>query len=154
MKYIVTDPCYIIRDDNVWKEFCKKSNEFIGPYVTPEAVKVLREYIGLSTDDLIEVEETGYGDWCNSIKSLSDKVNIIRKGFYADAGLVCVVPLTDDLKDVNGAIFEVPDNAKITVDLDTKNKYWTMIYVYMDNNLVVVSEQNEEEDVWIFWNVI
>jgi hypothetical protein len=29
-----------------------------------------------------------------------------------------------------------------------------MIYVYMDNNLVVVSEQNEEEDVWIFWNVI
>jgi len=57
------------------------------------------------------------------------------------------VPLTDDLKDVNGAIFEVPDNAKITVDLDTKNKYWTMIYVYMDNNLVVVSEQNEEEEV-------
>ena len=54
-KYVVTDPGYITKDDDVWEHFVKVIND------EEMRNKVLSDYLGCQ----IFTSATGYGDWQN-----------------------------------------------------------------------------------------
>ena len=97
---LVTDPCYLIRDDNVWTDFINGEYDL--------------KLIGVEG----ECTNTGFGDWichmyCTKVTDVWEHVKKVMKSqvipkrdnslgtFTADAGLVCIINLSD-----------APDNIK------------------------------------------
>lgn len=89
MKFIVTDPCYIVPED-VWNEACKYKDGYDIDYTNFE--KVISDACGTKVDCCY----TGCGDWDNSISGPHD--NIINKEFCADSGMVCFAKLTPEIE--------------------------------------------------------
>ena len=80
IKYVVTDPCYILNNDT-WDECCKFLDD--SPKAFNEAVsKALTDLTGFPAFAC----DTGFGDWNNKIYGSY----IIHKEFCADSGMVCV----------------------------------------------------------------
>lgn len=165
-KFIVTDPCYLL-PDNTWQSIChevfdgtwndqKEMYEAFDSRVQEE----LRKFAGT---DLAWTGSTGIGDWCNGIDSKNSKVvNVVYRGFGADAGMVCVCELTDIIsKTINDsgiqydwsvACFEVSDDSEVSCNIDKSNSNWTVVKVYVNDELVIESnsygypEEYEDED--------
>lgn len=95
---LITDPCYLIENDNDWHEFINSRN--IHGY-NPTIIGI----VGECTD-------TRYGDWichlyCTKKKNVEEHLKKVMKKqaipredhsmgtFSADAGMVCLVNLTD-----------------------------------------------------------
>lgn len=83
---IITDPCYLLRDEH-WEHYCNL--EFAG---SNNGGGIGLDYYLMQYLDFGEViaADTGYGDWSNTIKQGKAK-----QGFFADAGTVCVVTMSD-----------------------------------------------------------
>lgn len=158
-KYIMTDPCYILPDDT-WKKCCEELDKYEGVEQTEkfsEAVtKALQERFGKNS----EAYDTGIGDWSNEIRG---DAKIIQEHFFADAGMVCVCPVNEEIENLirefkgtwqGAAIFEMSDNVKI--DIDVSNNEWTVVTVTdLDTGKYVTSlpyrdydEEEEEYDNW------
>ena len=139
-KYIVTDPCYIVRNDYIWEQFCKFW--FDGKYEEAEAV------VSAEVGTPVRISETGFGDWTNHIYG----PGVIENEFFADAGMVCVCELTDKIVDtmteeyhrVLGAIFEADEVQDI--EFDTSDRSWTVVKIRTDKGLIESEEPDEDED--------
>ena len=155
-KYIITDPCYLIPDDD-WSKCCeifdsaayKKAMEN-RDYVMQrelfdnETTAALQKYSG---DYKAKACSTGYGDWTNDIWG----VNVLKHDFFADSGMVCVCELTDNVRKVidsgfNGmAVFETDKD--IEIEFDWSDSDWTVVRI-IDKNTgrEIVSSQEPYSD--------
>lgn len=131
MKYIITDPCYIVSED-VWDKACKHIDETGIDY--PRFEEVLSAACGTKVDCC----DTGYGDWDNSISGPSD--HIISHNFCADAGLVCVAKLTPEIEKHLDEHYDIdldePNTMIAVIDVSDVNDVswhgsdnWTKFYI-------------------------
>ncbi|MBR6010639.1 MAG: hypothetical protein IKP35_04470 [Alphaproteobacteria bacterium] len=162
-KYIITDPCYLIQNDD-WDKCCEIFNsvaykkaeenrdyEMQRELFDNEITAVLRKYSG---DYKAQACSTGYGDWTNEIWGK----NIIKHDFFADSGMCCVCELTDSIqnhisKNSNGrnefngmAVFETDKD--IAIEFDTSDSDWTVIRVKDKNtgNVLITSSEPYSDD--------
>ena len=85
---IITDPCYIVKDDDKWNAIC---DAIIKARPRGEGnAEILKETLGV--DALIA--ETIYGDWGCTVYEEDCAIG----EFCADAGMVCVMSEEDVLK--------------------------------------------------------
>ena len=158
MKYIVTDPCYIIEDD-VWSTLCDRaddlSNNDRGNLWCTAFDSVVTNELQRMTSPIAKAGQTGFGDWANSLTG----PHVLQSEFCADSGMVCVCPLTDEieayLKNKYGeeyqtnfgcvAIFEASNN--LTITLDESDSSWTIVKI-RDNKSgeTYVSQYNTFDD--------
>lgn len=154
VKYIVTDPCYIL-DDDTWNECYKvfdtyKNDEFMYQRFDEAVSKALTKLTGHQSYAC----DTGFGDWCNKIYGLS----VIKHDFCADAGMVCVCRLNhkvlDNLYKNNGeenalsgaAIFEMSED--IDIEFDVSNKDWTVVTIKDKQTGNVVKSMDYEDNFY------
>lgn len=128
MRVKVTDPCYVI-DVDAWDRLCNEASELEGDTKWTEIFQQLVEdYLQEKSGAAwARAGDTGYGDWSNDMTGRS----VITSGFYADAGMWCVVPAEfnerDDMDPFGGAaILEFDDGSYINVELEELNNgEWT-----------------------------
>lgn len=151
IKYIVTDPCYLLPND-VWDTCCEVFNnddEHMYDRFNDAISKALSKFTGFPAYAC----GTGYGDWSNSIWG----AGIIKHDFVADAGMVCVCKLTDkilqQLKEKYGenniysgiAIFEMSES--IRVDFDVSDPNWTVVNIKdLQTGYTIHSEYVDEDE--------
>lgn len=163
-KYIITDPCYLIPDDD-WGKCCEifdsvaykkaeqnRDYEMQRELFDNEVTAMLRKYSG---DYNAQACSTGYGDWTNEIWG----ENVIKSDFFADSGMCCVCELTDIIQnhikensnnrnEFNGmAVFETDKD--IAIKFDTSDSDWTVILVKdknTDDILITSSEPYSDDD--------
>lgn len=144
MKVLVTDPCYICDNDDVWRNVCNAL--FTGDHTDySNASKILSDYLG--TD--VTMHDTGFGDWSNSISG----PGVIDPEFYADAGLVCVVALTDRVLEeirkkynhIPGAVFEASSFSVDDVAFDDSNPNWTRVIIMTPEGVIESTDESYEE---------
>ena len=161
-KYIITDPCYLIPDDD-WSKCCEifdseaykkamenRDYEMQRELFDNEITAALRKYSG---DYKAQACSTGYGDWTNEIWGK----NVIKHDFFADSGMVCLCELTDTIKkhidanshgkEFNGmAVFEIDKD--IAIEFDTSDSDWTVIRIKDKNtgNVLITSSEPYSDD--------
>ena len=163
-KYIITDPCYLIPDDD-WSKCCeifdsvayKKAMENRDYEMQRELfdngiTAALQKYSG---DYKAKACSTGYGDWTNEIWG----VNVLKHDFFADSGMCYVCELTDTIqkhidansngfKEYHGmAVFETDKD--IAIEFDTSDSDCTVITVKYKNTgdiLITSSEPYSDDD--------
>lgn len=129
---IVTDPCYIIKDGE-WDDACKycfKDNTGVEGNKEFDNFKDFIQNLlrTVSGDQLAVADETGFGDWVNEIGG---------QKFYADSGMVCVVELTDKLKNYmadNGinlpmGVAYIDVDSSATYEIDTSDRDWSVVKI-------------------------
>lgn len=140
MKFIVTDPCYLINSNSVWHEFCSLWFED----KATAAEKVISNAVGTA----VSISDTGFGDWTNHLYG----EGVIESEFFADAGMVCVCELTDTIektlvkkyRHVLGAVFEASGIADI--EFDRSNSNWTVVRIVTEDGHVLESDGYEYDD--------
>ena len=159
-QYIVTDPCYIIGNEE-WSKICDQCsnngdwNDDKFNSLCSDALKVLS-----GTKDACACH-TGFGDWSNAMHCSNDN-KVIQCDFFADSGMVCVVEYNDKIKaalkskdnerlvdeDVGGAaIIECDGDVKI--EFDTEDPDWTVVYIEDDHdcfNSCLPMDEEEDDD--------
>lgn len=150
-KFIITDPCYLVASQGVWRHFCDTIGDADlseGEAVTIEAEKILSQYL----ETPVRVASTGYGDWSNEISGK----NVIASTFFADAGLVCVAELTPLVDQKHEAMFgyrisDKPCGVAVIeaeglaeVKFDDSNPEWTLITITDTDGNVYRSATYEE----------
>ena len=160
MYYIITDPCYLISNDNWSKIFDPLDLE--DPDFFPKAIKGITDELN-KIGNCLGVAETGEGDWQNSINWSADYVEKIETEFFADAGLVCALEVGDiaELKVYGAAI--VKSDVPLHCKMDQDNPRWTVVKLYNEKgDLAVVTEGHscdeeegydwdEEESGWDYY---
>lgn len=143
-KFIITDPCYLVPDPEIWYCFC----DIIQNIDMAEAEKFLTQYLATP----VRLASTGYGDWSNEISGK----NVISSAFLADAGLVCVLELTPLVDQMHNSKFKylISDNpcgvavieseGLSEVRFDTSNPEWTVITIIDTDGNVYRSNTYEE----------
>lgn len=153
MKYLVTDPCYLLHmldseeeRDDLWSYVCDA--DLMQYSEEKNASKRMSEVLGVN---ILRISDTGYGDWSNRIRSFSKHIKVLSPEFYADAGMMCVVEINEKLenylKDHSiGAIFE--SDEPIAVDVDRSNRNWYVLKITDVNDCYdyATSEEPEEDD--------
>lgn len=160
MKYLVTDPCYLLDLDEanryyIWHNCMNDMfNGDTGDQKYEDGTnytgvqKILSEALGIN---VIRVSDTGFGDWSNTLLSSSNHIKVIEPEFYADAGMMCVVEINEKLENFLkehdiGAIFE--SDCDISVDVNDEDRSWYVLKI-MDANgwhVLASSEEPEQED--------
>ena len=131
IKYVVTDPCYIL-DNDVWSKCCEVFDKY--------------------KDDEFMYQRF----WKNKLSG----IGVIKSDFFADAGMVCVCRLTPKMlklwKEKYGtqafsgmAIFEASKD--ISVEFDVSDKNWTVVNIKDNKTQAIISSMDsdfyeEEED--------
>lgn len=158
MKVKVTDPCYVI-DTKEWDRLCNEASEATdgGNDWVKFFRKSVEDYLKDKTESWARAGDTGYGDWSNEMRGKS----VITSGFYADAGMWCVVPADfnerDDMDPFGGAaVLEFDDGSYINVEVEELNDgQWTEFSVsgllneeYVTNySLPYRDEEDEDGDL-------
>lgn len=108
---IITDPCYIVPNDN-WSDFCDEHKDIF------DDSKKQPTFFKYSKSKTMIYRDTVFGDWgCNVYNNSRKKIGY----FCADAGLVCVVTKEDALK-INPE-FDCTDYGIACID-DFHGKVW------------------------------
>ena len=156
VKYAVTDPCYLLSRET-WDKCCEVFNnddKHMYEKFDEEVSKALSEFTGFPAYAC----GTGFGDWSNSIWGSG----VIKGDFLADAGMVCVCRLTDnilehlkkkygDTNSLSGiALFEMSENIK--VDFDVSNSDWTIVTIKDLQTGVTIQSEYEDEDKDDSWD--
>lgn len=150
-QYIITDPCYLLPND-VWSNCCEVFNQYSSNEMYERFNEKVAEALTKLTGYPAYACDTGFDDWTNEIYG----TGIIKRDFFADAGMACVCRYTDKIKQhletkyptnpfAGAAIFEMSED--ISVDFDVSNKNWTVIHI-QDNltgdDIYSVDEDNED----------
>ena len=129
-KIIVTDPCYLISNED-WDKMTKECEEIKGAnwfYLFDKYVEAF--LVENFKDKLAVAKETGFGDWSNEIDGVE---------FGADSGMVCVVEHTKELQEyidkhnisiLPGLAAILPVGDKAYYEIDTSNSAWSVVRVY------------------------
>ena len=144
IKYVVTDPCYIL-DNDVWSKCCEVFDKYKDDEFNEAVSKALVEYTGYPAFAC----GTGFGDWSNQLSG----INVIKSDFFADAGMVCVCRLTSKMlqywKEEYGtqalsgaAIFEASQD--ISVEFDVSDKNWTIVNIKDNQTKAVISSMDSD----------
>lgn len=156
MKYLVTDPCYLLgllgseeERDDIWSVVCDA--DFMEYSDQKDVTKRMSDVLGVN---ILRISDTGYGDWSNSIRSFSKHIKVLSPEFYADAGMMCVVEINEKLenylKDHSiGAIFE--SDEPIAVDVDCSNRGWYVLKITDINgwyDYAASEDPEEDEEDW------
>lgn len=149
MKYIITDPCYLI-DNEKWQKCCKvfqderyKDDDELVQQILYANIKFELK----KKSKFAFVSSTGYGDWVNHLLGQgANGLQIISAGFCADAGMVCVVEAENfmELTEKNShcfAIFETDE--KIKVKVDKSNAEWYVVEIYNDKDKLIAHTERE-----------
>lgn len=129
IKYVVTDPCYLIPYET-WQKLVDQAYNSNAPmrwkhkYFELLIEKELFDLTGKES----WVSSTGYGDWFNKLHG--KVLDNLRCDFTSDSGMVCVckyLPIVEKCKEYCVAIFEAM--GKINVEFDMSNKYWTIVKI-------------------------
>lgn len=154
MKFVVTDPCYIVNED-VWSEACKHIDEN-GLIDYPRFEEVISNACGTKVD----ICDTGYGDWSNSISGPSG--HIINRDFCADAGMVCVAKLTPEIEEHLDMDLDEPNPIAAVIDVTDITEVswrgsdnWTKLCIETPEGLFeseddpnLEDDEDEDEDDW------
>lgn len=156
-KYVITDPCYILSEED-WKkcvEYAEKTVEedkVEWSYIFKTAVETA---LTKFTNSSSWVKDTGFGDWTNILYGPN------KDGygeFCADAGMVCVCEVTDKvsaaLEEIQNkkcfAIFEA--EGPISVNFDTSDSNWTVVNIKDSaGNTWITMEPDKDEDEEEYW---
>lgn len=158
MKYLVTDPCYLLdllstqeERDKLWDYVCNSIHDWEKDCDLTDhknACTRMSDVLGLN---ILRISDTGFGDWSNTIKSNSEHINVLIPEFYADAGMMCVVEINEKLenflKDHDiGAIFE--SDVPISVSVNDEDRGWYVLEIMDENGWheLATSEEPEQED--------
>ena len=147
-KYVVTDPSYILSNED-WDKCCEII-QYNGPDDKNKWIAFNQAIAGKlaeMTGEPAYVEDTGYGDWSNEIYG----PGVLNHTFAADAGMVCVCLLTEEIEkklnikehDSCVAVFEADELVKVTFNTDD---YWTIVNIVTDKGLIVSSSPEEDEE--------
>ncbi len=135
-KIIVTDPCYLITNED-WDKLIKEAEQDSGENWIDCFDKIVTKYlVKVSGDSYAVAGSTGFGDWMNEIDGME---------FGADSGMVCVVENTANLKqyikDNNisilpglSALIPVDDDA--TYEIDQSNPHWSVVRIHSGNEMI------------------
>ena len=136
-KLLVTDPCYLISDDD-WSNVCSMcfNKELEENKALNKFNEMITELLKLNSgDDKAIADRTGFGDWVNSIDG---------KMFYADSGMVCVVEDTEKLRNylldkgidlpTGVAHLEVEDDAHCNINTDDPT--WSVVEISSGGKLI------------------
>lgn len=127
-KIVVTDPCYIMSDQD-WDACCKEAEQRRDEH-KQEWEEAFDEIVSRKLSELsghkAYATTTGFGDWDNEIDG---------QRFCADSGMVCVCYLTEEMEakldeypnPYIAAIIEVEGDIKVEFNYD--NPDWTVVYV-------------------------
>lgn len=159
-QYIITDPVYIL-SDKVWRDICDQCSGLPDKKYTKKfnslTTKALNKLAG--TRNAVACH-TGFGDWDNQIYGSNERA-IIKRFFTADSGMVCVVRYTKKIEDAltmngndklisKGGIAVIETVGKVTIEMDTSNEDWTVVYVDDEYDCFgsheIFEEDYEEED--------
>lgn len=142
-KYLITDPCYLVENRDVWLKFCNLSFRE-EPDAMAKAGKYLSDFLGVT----VQVENTGYGDWYNRMICESGDDGIIQSEFAADAGLVCFCEYTDEIRNLmekqSYDLYAVITSEETPVcTFDTSNKNWTVVRITAGTSVYrsIISEE-------------
>ena len=146
-KYVITDPCYILPED-IWDECCKKCEARGQENWSENFDGIVQEALRDFTQGQAFASSTGYGDWSNEIYG----PGVLNHTFAADAGMVCVCRLTEEVEkklnikehDSCVAVFEADELVKVTFDTDDDN--WTVVNIVTDKGLIVSNSPEEDEE--------
>ena len=158
MKYLVTDPCYLLdllktqeERDKLWDYVCNSIHDWEKDYDGTDhkdACTRMSDVLGLN---ILRISDTGFGDWSNTLKSNSEHIDVLIPEFYADAGMMCVVEINEKLENFLkehdiGAIFE--SDIPIAVNVDNDDSQWYVLRIMDENgwNELATSEEPEVED--------
>lgn len=147
-KYVVTDPSYILSNED-WDKCCEII-QYNGPDDKNKWIAFNQAIAGKlaeMTGEPAYVEDTGYGDWSNEIYG----PGVLNHTFAADAGMVCVCLLTEEIEkklnikehDSCVAVFEADELVKVTFNTDDD---WTIVNIVTDKGLIVSSSPEEDEE--------
>ena len=147
MKHIyITDPCYLISDDD-WDSLLRKADK----ETTSEAWgktfdKGVTDFLRNKFKDKKAVAgSTGFGDWVNSINGHE---------FCADSGMVCVYEVTPELKaylkendiSVNPlCVAGMRVHEDTEYEIDQTKPSWSLVKIKTPRHLYI-SEQTEDEE--------
>lgn len=145
MKYVVTDPGYLLDADD-WDKFvdllmdCKPVSDQIAFF---------KEH-GITA---LAIADTGFGDWSNELYTTGCyPISIKQSSFCADAGMVGVFEVNDEvqkkvdeLPEFCCAIFET--DLDITVDMDTLDPNWTVVKIKNGDNVIATSTDYTGDDL-------
>lgn len=148
IKYVVTDPCYILSNE-AWDKCCELLHE--GTEADFEAFNTaIAGELTLLSGAKAWVADTGYGDWNNQIWG----PGVIKHDFFADAGMVCVCKLTPEIEiklDLGNeshargvAIFET--EGVESVRFDTEDSNWTVVEIQTKEGRIESNPAEEEEE--------
>lgn len=142
-KYVITDPCYLLKNPDEWKQ--------VGSLISKESKNVhytaAEECLSkLLNTEVYSLSRTGYGNWMNFISPVSKDVEIHKTSFTADSGLVCVVKATDSIlkqirTDALGrfALFET-DKEIDDVGINISNPEWYVLFVVDKEGVLVKTD--------------
>lgn len=147
VKYVITDPCYILSREQ-WRQVCLERTNVTKPSWIDDFNKAIVPYLYEITGADAWCDSTGFGDWSNYIVEDED---VEHSGFTADTGTVCVCRMPepgaskefdDVLKYASHcvAIFSASEN--ISVEFSKANKHWTVVHI----------RDNETGQEWNTWN--
>lgn len=148
-KYVVTDPSYILSNED-WDKCCEII-QYNGPDDKNKWIafnQAIAGKLAQMTGEPAYVEDTGFGDWSNEIYG----PGVLNHTFAADAGMVCVCRLTEEIEkklnikehDSCVAVFEADELVKVTFDTDDET--WTVINIVTDKGLIVSNSPEEDEE--------
>ncbi|MCM1323191.1 MAG: hypothetical protein NC218_03310 [Acetobacter sp.] len=159
--YTVTDPCYLL-DNERWQKCCRKADEAgkaqgMRDWDFDAFNKAVEDELRSISGGFVYVCGTGFGDWENRIYAASrpEKVIIKQACFGADAGMVCVVEVTDKLEDyleheytdnsfAIGAFFRSKEPVDYVVTLGSRS--WEVLQIAITNGGVVRTEDDLDTD--------
>jgi hypothetical protein len=158
MKYLITDPCYLLdllstqkERDNLWSYVCESIHDYDRDYDGTDhkdACTRMSDVLGLN---ILRISDTGFGDWSNTITSTSKHINVLIPEFYADAGMMCVVEINEKLENFLkehdiGAIFE--SDVPISVSVNDEERGWYVLEIMDEKgwNKLAESQPPYEED--------
>lgn len=150
MKVKVTDPCYVI-DTKEWDRLCKEAGDAYPADWSETFDRLVNEYLKQKTGKTwATAGSTYYGDWSNTMYGTP----VISGGFYADAGMWCVVPAEfnerGDMATTDGAaILDFDDDQEISVRVaEDNNKEWAEIEVsgLLDNKFASAYSASYKDD--------
>ena len=137
MKYLITDPMYLIEDDSAWGKCIECWND--ENLATDEKQEITNQMISDELERITKKKawcsQTGYGDWSNEVMGCKGS-KIISGGFGADSGMVCVCKYSSKFKDaVQRLNSKAPLVAIIDLDyepeviMNTKDPEWTIVEI-------------------------
>ena len=145
-KIVVTDPCYIMSEED-WDACCNEAEQRRDEH-KQEWEEAFDEIVSRKLTELsghkAYATSTGFGDWNNEIACQS---------FCADSGMVCVCYLTDEMRN---RLNEYPNQSlaaiiyvegDIKVNFDYTHSDWTVVEIEDEaGNFFRSFEPSEDDD--------